>query len=96
MHGLQCPLPNTATKPKSSSISKRRYIGDALRTAKGPGFDLTAPHGHGEVGDEGVFGLSGAMEITKRHPASRHSCTASTVSLTVPIWFSLISAALHV
>lgn len=36
-------------------------LGDAFRTAKGPGFDLSAAHRHREIRDETILHLAGTM-----------------------------------
>ena len=50
---------------------------------------------HREVGDEGVFGLAGAVGDDGRVAGLRRPVSmASRVSVTVPIWLSLIKIAL--
>ena len=69
-------------------------FGDALAAGGGAGLEVAAAGADGEVGDEGVFGLAGAVGDELPVPGWRQIAIACRVSVTVPIWLSLISAAL--
>ena len=66
-------------------------LGDAVGAAGGAGLDLAGVGRHGEVGDGRVLGLAGA--VATRRPSSRPRLAismASSVSVSVPIWLTLI------
>ena len=63
---------------------------DAIGTAGRAGFDLPGARGHHKIGDERIFRFTRPV----RHHAGvvrvRAICMASSVSVRVPIWFTLI------
>ena len=65
-------------------------LADAVGAAGRAGLDLAGAGGHGEVGDEGVFGFAGAVADDAGVAVAAASSMASMVSVTVPIWLSLI------
>jgi hypothetical protein len=65
-------------------------LGDAVGAGGGAGLDLAGAGGDGEVGDEGVFGLAGAVRDDGGVAVAAASSMASRVSETVPIWLTLM------
>ena len=69
-------------------------LGDALGARRRAGLDLAAAGGHGQVGDERVLGLAGAMRDDRASAGAVASSMVAKVSVSVPIWLSLIRIAL--
>jgi hypothetical protein len=71
-------------------------LDDAFRTADGAGLDLPSPVATAKSAMKVSSVSPERWERTEPQPALRHRWMASTVSVTVPIWLSLMSAALQV
>ena len=82
--------------PSSSSMrSSWLYFADAIAAAGRSGLDLAGGGADREIGDGRVFGLARAVRDDRGVAGvARPSRIASSVSVTVPIWFSFTSSAL--
>ena len=70
------------------------YLATRSRARRRAGLDLARAHRDDEVGDRRVLGLARAVaDTTAVQPARRASSIASIVSVSVPIWLSLIRTA---
>jgi hypothetical protein len=69
-------------------------LGDAVGAAGAAGLDLAGARGDGQVGDERVLGLAGAMADDAAVAVARASSMAWSVSVSVPIWLTLMRIAL--
>ena len=69
-------------------------LGHPLRARRRAGLDLSAAAGDRQVGDERIFGLARAVRDHRAEAGARAIAIVSRVSVSVPIWLSLIRIAL--
>ena len=83
----------TARRAPSSSSMRRSWLYFAMRSVRlaEPVLIWPAPRGHRQVRDERIFRFARAVRDDRRcSPRSAAICIASSVSVSVPIWFTLI------
>jgi hypothetical protein len=77
------------TGPSFLDADQLVVLGQPVGARQRAGLDLPAIGGHGEVGDGGVLGLAGAVGHDGRCSGADAPSTASSVSVSVPIWLTL-------
>ena len=78
----------------SSIRSIRLYLARRSGSGNRADLDLARRGGDGQVGDRRVFGFAGPGRDDRTIAASPASTSASSVSESVPTWFTLIRIAL--
>jgi hypothetical protein len=81
---------NVAAEPKSSSIRSSGCTSRSGPSAERTRLDLPGVRRHDQVGDRRVLGLAGAVGDDGRPAVAVRQLDRSSVSLSVPIWFSLM------